>query len=158
MATTPILTLCDQLVTNLKTRWAPSGDDDAIRAYFAQITNETLNTLVGRKVWILPISDVLDAEDRGEDHHDYKVAVVTAEEFIDAGSPPNSWLDTRMDWVDTFIVHGFYFLRPPYLSFGGRLVQTRAPVEQTLLDTRHLSTKKLFLSRVEFEFVEIQGA
>lgn len=155
MPTTPTLTLCDALVTALQAAWTEGANDAAERVYFKRIgdADRPETKLVGRKVYVFPTGYDSGASARGEDDYLHRVSVLVVERYEDAaGDPPTSWIDTRVDWVFTYIVQGFDYSHDGPPSWNKKLVTLGAQVQ--VCDVEKLLGGRLFYSLVEIEFQE----
>jgi hypothetical protein len=155
VATAPIISLCDALVTALTTGWAPMIPNAVTRVYQIPVKVESLS---GRQVWIFPVSYGDEPATRGEDLNSYRVAVVVAERFTDAGDPRTDWVDELVKFVKDEIVDGLEFVRGSdngMLSISGREIWTAERSEVPVYDVELLTQKKLFWCEIEFVFQEI---
>jgi hypothetical protein len=155
VATAPILSLCDALVSAVTTGWVPTAPDAVTRVYQIPVKVESLS---GRQVWIFPVSYGDEPATRGEDLNSYRVAVVVAERYTAAGDPTSNWIDTRVNFVKDEIVDGLEFVRGSdngLLSISTREIWTAERSEVPVYDVELLTQKKLFWCEIEFVFQEI---
>lgn len=150
MATTPTLELCDDLVSALNTAWAPSSPDAVARKYLHRID---LSNLEGRQVFLFPTGYDSAPAARGYDDYTHRITALVVEHYGSAGDPANSWLDTRVDFVHTYIVQGFDYSHDGPPSFNRQLLTLSADVPD-LYDAEKLATQKQFWCAVELVFQE----
>lgn len=147
--TTPTITLCEQLVTELQTAWVPTGNDEVLYDYIYRFNATNLK---GRKVVLFPTGYDSSAENRGEDSYSHLITALIVERYEDADSPPKEWVTERIDFVFDKVVSGLDYFKSN-LSLSGREIST-ARADVTLYDPVKLATDHLFYSTVEFEFTE----
>ena len=160
MASTPTLTLCDDLVTALLGAWTDMGASDGVtRCYFKRIgdSDRPETKLAGRQVYVFPTDYDNGPATRGEDEFIHSVSVLVVERYADAGDPPTAWIDTRVDFVYEQIVQGLDFSHDGPASWNKKLTTLSADV--TVCDVEKLTGGgKLFYSMTELAFSEIRDA
>ena len=154
MATTPILTMLDSLVTRISTQWGPTGNDAVSRVYQTPVKT---SEIVGRKVYLFPAEYDDESATRAEDLITYRVAIIVAERYEAAGEPTVAWVDTRVDFVND-LLDWLEFLGTsgnPLHAIGTREIKTlsREPVQ--VYDVEMLVKHKMFWSELEFTFQEL---
>jgi hypothetical protein len=159
MAATPTLTLIDQLVTAVNTAWAPTGNDSVSRAYFkriADVEDDNLK-LVGRKVYLFPTGYSYEGFTRGEDQYRHEITALCVERYNDAaGDPTNSWIDTRVDFVWTYLVNGLDFDNRSGAQFTANKNVVTNSAEVQVCDVEKLTGGgRLFYSLVSLVFLEL---
>lgn len=154
MATTPTLTLCDQLVTLISTAWGPTSPDAVSRVYqFSLLSNE----FQGRRVYVFPTDYGYEPADRSEARFDHRITIVTVERYADPGLPDNTWCDARVDFVYEKLVAGLWYGFEGPLLFSSRSVVSRR-ADVVVLDIPKLTTTPaVFLSQVDLEYEEVQA-
>lgn len=162
---TPTLTLCADLVTELKSEWGPTGADSADWAFFVQTADSedpALAITTGRKVTICPTLEnaySYEPATRGEDLYTHRISVLTEKRYQDPGDPPRAWIKGEVDWVYTYIVLGFDwdFRTGSIPTFNRKLVTLSSNVQ--LFDIEDLLEHgKLFSSQVDIVFQELIDA
>ena len=161
----PILTLCDQLVTEIDTAWSPGDPDGVERLYDVRID---LKNHSGRRVYVFPLGYWFEAETRGRNRWHHRVGIVTAERYTDAGVPLLTWVDDRVEFHYSKIVRGLDFVgaetdvatettptEGDVLRFGPREVWTEEIGETEVYDADDLINGSLFRVQTEFVFGEI---
>lgn len=147
----PILTLCDQLVTELTASWAPQSPDSIRRDYDQPVIPKDI---AGRQVVIFPAAYHLGSGTRGKDKYAHRVSVLTVERYVDAGIPLVTWADDRVEFVYTKIVRGFDYARKGKLEFSGREIFTEEINDVEVYDVDMLVGQRLFWSEVALVFGE----
>lgn len=158
MPTTPILVLCDDLVTALESAWSPSGNDGVERAYFKRIgdPDDPRTKIAGRRVYIFPTSYLTAGATRLENNYEQKVSVLVVERFDEAsGDPTRDWIDERVDFVHTYIVQGFDYSNDGPAPFNPKLVTLAVEVPSVVDLERLVTSNRLFYCLVDLTFSEL---
>lgn len=154
MATTPILTLLDELVSKVTTLWAPTGNNAVARLYQTPFKTSEIQ---GRKVWFFPAEYDDEPATRAEDLITYRVAVIVAERYESAAEPSVAWVDERVDFVNG-LLDWLEFGRSAsqgLLSIGAREIFTASREPVQVYDVGMLMKHKTFWSELEFVFQEV---
>jgi hypothetical protein len=90
-----LLEVADVAVAAIDAAWTGKGANDAVsRAYGVE---ETLDTIVGRQVYVFPIGDAeVERLDRATVVREYQLAIIAVEKSAAAGLPSKEWMDERL--------------------------------------------------------------
>ena len=150
-----ILTVCDALVTAIDAAWTTKTADSGSvsREYIAPLSTSELSSLTGRKVYVIPGDYVNNPATRKEDQWEYRIGVLVVERYASAGLPSNSWMDTRVDFVENIVANACDYSHS-LLSVSNREVWTESLETQTYnLDL--LNESNLFWSETSLVLREI---
>ena len=145
-----ILTVADVIATRI-TSGLDGGDTTTVSRVYNAPTN--IDTVSGRKVYVFPVGYSNSPANRAEDSQVYVIHVTILERYTTAGDPTNAWLDARVDFVSEHVVERCDFVRELLTFETTRRLYTISS-EVTVYDIDYLTTNKLFLSDVRFEFGE----
>lgn len=159
MPTCRILTLCDQLVTEIDDDWAQGASDTVTRRYIAPVNVQELNSLTGRHVYVFPGPYENSPETRGHDAWVHTVGLLVVERYATVGGEPadttlRTWLDTRVDFVEGTVINAIDFDGRTSLRIGSpatREILTESITVETY-DVDMLNQHKLFWSEIEAVF------
>lgn len=108
MADARLIEVCDGVRDVIDAGWDSAEPDEAVRDY---VTEATLATLTGRKVYVLPagFTPTIDRPTRTEVTNEYRVSVRVMEKYGEATKPQTdvslkTWLDERVRWVELVLV------------------------------------------------------
>ena len=152
----PTLTLCDEIVSQIRTNWGPTSPSTVERAY--DFTVKTRDLVEGeRRVVVFPATYQIVAENRRENRYLHRVAVLVVEAYKDAGVPLLEWADERVEFVYSEIVQRLDYAKDGLLSFGSpvRKVWTEEIDAVDVYDEEMLVVHKVFWSQPEFLFAEL---
>ena len=140
-----LVELAEAVVTTLTTAIGTPASPLTVtvsRVYVPSVDPETLQANQ-RRVDVYPIGRV-DAGplSRGTDGMQNRIGVVIYERYTDAGSPPNTWIDSRMEWVETYIEAN---LKNPRTRYDGAYPDT---YEVESYSPEQLTTNKVFWSEI----------
>lgn len=101
MATHPTLTLGDELVSKIRTAWEPASPDDVGRVFDVPVTEETAATLLGRRVFVIPMGWREEPASRIKNKWMHHFLILTIEKFPEtqSGLPDLEWADERVEFV-----------------------------------------------------------
>lgn len=150
-----ILAVCDYLVDVVEAAWTTITADDSVeRLYVAPLK---LHEQSGRHVYIFPLSYSNQPATRGHDDWTYQVGIIVLERYEDAGEPPVSWMDDRVDFVQSKVFDALDFTRSPGNVSGGlRVLTQEANCEVYNVDL--MTQERQFRSELRFTFTEIREA
>ncbi len=149
--------VCDAVVTAVLAAWNASispltvGAPDACERLY--LVPAELRKLTGRKVWVSPATFSDENASRGEDMGVYGVEVIVAERYEDAGPPPRSWLDARVEFVElVFDLLKDYKPKRNPLTAGSRKLYTAAAAVEEVYSFEYLDQQHTFWAGMAFEF------
>lgn len=150
-----LLPFTDAIVTLIDDSFSAAGVIGTIsREYDVEYD---LGTVEGLKVNVFPASYVVDAANpatRIEDFLDIQSAIVILERFTQPGNPPKSWIDERVQWVESLIFSPLVTMECPLLlnSYWRTAVNV-----STVWDMTFLREHKVFWSEVEITFRKLRS-
>jgi hypothetical protein len=151
-----IINICEEIREWIEAGLNAPGDATVSREYIGPVS---VDSITGRKVFVMPLSYLNNPADRGEDEWVYGVQVTVIEKYTDRGDPTKAWIDERVLFVQQKVSDRCDFVRT-MLVFGTnneRRLLTYAN-EVAVYDEALLVQNKLFKSDVTFEFRETMGA
>jgi len=151
-----IINICEEIREWIESGLDAPGDATVSREYIGPVN---VDSITGRKVFVMPLSYLNNPADRAEDEWVYGVQVTVVEKFNSPGDPTKEWIDARVLFVQQKVSDRCDFVRQ-MLTFGDsnerRLLTYANDVD--VYDEAQLVQNKLFKSDVTFEFRETMGA
>ena len=84
--------------------WADKTASDSVNVGL-YVPNIDRKSMTGRKVYVFPLGySQVEVMNRAEDKWEYEIGVVIVEKCTDAGEPSETWVNTRINWVQDSIV------------------------------------------------------
>lgn len=158
----PTLTLGDQLVTLIDNAWtktAKMAPDSVSRVFDVPVTPETLDTVLGRQVYVLPVGYRLETASRAKNKYLHRFLIIVIEKYPQdsSGLPDVAWADERVKFA--FDLRGWldYPASGALMTFGTpqRSVWTESFEEVEVYDPDLLSNFGLWWSTIEVIFGEV---
>lgn len=154
MAVARVLTLIDALISEIRTAWGPSEPDTISREYIGPVNDQELENLIGRHIYAFPGRYDNSPDTRGHDDWVHEVSFIIIERFTDTGDAAlNSWMDDRIDFVQTKVVNSIDFDRTKLAIGSTRNVMTTA-LDIDVYDLDLLNRLKIFRSQVDAVFTD----
>jgi hypothetical protein len=148
-----IIDVCDAIVSRITTGLAEGDTSTVERVYIAPIKVESISD---RVVYVFPANKSQSPASRSEYEQVYRVAVIVAERFSDAGEPTKTWTDTRVSFVQDKVEKRCDFTKELLVFDTTRELWTQT-IETDIYDADQLTINKLFWSEITFEFHEIKA-
>ncbi len=134
--------------------WTVRSDEDNDEVIGRWLFDIASETLLGRKVIIVPVSYLTGVANRTEDRGDYQLVVVVVERYTEQGPATDEWVDDRVMWCELLMTH----ITDPRAA---KLLATNdedglwPDVSDVLVyDVEELTQRKLFLSVITVTFRE----
>lgn len=153
-----IITVAEAVKTRINSVWAPSAPDTVERAYRYKPSDKELSSLTGRHVRVYPSQYGDELETRGEDRHQFRIAIVAVERYTDAGLPSNAWMDARVYWAEQKIADALDYdgrvSSSGFLTAGSMKLLTES-IEVAVYDVEYQESLHLFWSEFEIVFTAV---
>lgn len=148
-----ITDVVEAVAAEAEARWQPAAPDKLERAEFAAVF---LEDLAGRRAWVFQRGEAqVGKAGRKVNLMEYRVSLVFAEKYPDAGEVPAAWLDEWLDWVRrTFLAPLGDEQRRPVLA-ANKFARACWPQRAELMepaDREANRREKLFLCLVELDY------
>lgn len=167
-ATHPTLTLCDQLVTLIRTQWEPPQPSVVSRVFDVPVTEETAADLDGQQRFVIPLGYREETITKLKSRWTHHLLILTVEKFPEtrSGLPDLEWADERVEQVLAMKAYIDYPKDQSLLRFANthpdtlsrtpqRSVWTENFEEVEVYDPQMLKDHGLFWSTIEVFYGEV---
>lgn len=139
--------LRDALVELVDAKWTGAGENDEVIAPYQY--DIYAKNLTGRKVLVIPEAYSGFPANRAEDSTDYGFQLWVVERYTEAGDPPASWVDARVDFTEELEGWVGNPRRLPYFELHTSwVIEVQESGVTTVYDIVDLSENKLFIGVV----------